>query len=1686
MTLGNALSEKTLPLELLNASRALAHKIQESFDNLSPRDIAIPALESFLEKASQERWRLVVRSTGKEDTDKLANAGGNRSELNVSPKLRSVLHSIGSVIASYFEEKSLSQRTLAGDQSIFDLPLTPVLVQRMVGEQLGGVKNPKLIPSGCVVYTVEPAAYAPNQTNGPKNITTLQCSFGSNEGVVQSLVPLDTFYVEENGSIKSLIKDKFKRIIPVKNESKFSLAQTQNPSSLQKEPSLNKDTILAVSNASRKIDTFYKKRMDIELVYIPQEQTIYIVQARPLVFKPRKDQPSFIANPKEFKLEDTLSFISIIPGDSSVQKITSKDQILIEPTLKDALDTYTKADKNFKSKIIAIFAEKEVDTTSHEAAVFRGDGKIVVQSRLNEKLESWLHESDVDILLDVQRGLVFDLSKSDFAGQNLEELFTKQEIKYGWVNYPLPMMVSVGLSQDEDYCVAEKLKDEDCKNLGFENPIREFEQQIQEMREKAECQESQSGCLEGKLLAQTEIEKMEKLYAHAHALLLETSTKIANNKSELDVLFSKRFLESILYQEPSEELRDAYSFKSIQEDITNKKWILDEMILPKVKSKVISDSILKNPIAFNLAFEGLRASYSETTGTLWIKLLDTLQAAQLDQVTSFVQQMKDLNILEDWINTKKDDQHLTWTHIEQSQKTFHESEKYLGILRKKLKNLKAFSLSRWENPDDYAKNRKEYDEEFTKYFTSNEFLETQTSMELYAKISAMEEFVFLFDMTGKTLRGASKFYASKSSLVKNFKELVKSYLSILVSWVARTPSIKVPSRSSAPDFVSMIERDFRNVIYSSSDDEIHLYPSADFSVMAIALGAPNSWFTYYPRVAEDFFTFSHQSCNAIINYLIQEEMAPFQSIPNKMTELSNDILKFWDTVKQTTHQTSREKLETQFYMPLGRAHQALLTLSYFRKEKSFDFNLNYESGYISSKINELAMTAYLWSSFHKIPILTETKRSGISFSLNKIQNIPKDTLKDFVVSLNRVTFTHHTELANDFLQTVPLSKKVLKVLEGKDLSDKEDLGEIHALSEQQLLSADREQNKVGLMLFSLLKASSQRTEFYLKHLKLLNTTAQRVSKDKYLKDVGLKILEKTNKILIAVERYGKDVDTSTFREKALMGSSMTDYTFLFEIDYYDGYSSLDLRMSDLIIRIFTKGNAEDREALFAKSDELAYCLNNTLLTNEQVEAIRKILQKSFHWKLFKKLEDPKWVDKEIITAILNLFKIADAEDRRDIAYMLYYKTEGLFKNKLDYKEIDSFLSENIKPESIRDYYDFVTVKYFISLQAEAKHFEFMESFVQKISSNQDHENFKSLSLIILKHLLENKRFKAADEFFSQYCVQNPKTMPENCLSILGYLFDERSMHQKTVLKLFKEDLKAYSLNPYSDYPLLQNIMMYHYNEDVEKEILVLLKENLSDDSTPLIRIDTLTVSSYQNVFELFKKKGGEYLSSIETLMMKFVTGERQAEADTVLSFMDKFYDTFADNDKYYDTVVHLISVALKLDRLNVLKLSDMRLDERFTYWLRQDERVPAYLKYIEIYSELKIKKLKLSKDQRKFFDSIYNDMGKLYSSTKKEYENFAEETLIKAGVLSSPNRSLISTVSSLFDPLFKNEKLNDIRFALNIYDFTHIFSKNFEKMKTILDAVDARLLSLGIHDKNLEDLMKHLREGKSAYTHDIE
>jgi len=266
-------------------------------------------LENFLQKAADAKQLLMVRSTGREDSKKFANAGGNESIAAVSPDIQPVSKAIGEVVASYFSEKSMEQRLIGEPEKLLDSPFMPVLLQVMVGE-LPWERDTQIPVSG-VIFSEEAEGTTPGVTN-------IQATYGHNEGVVNGLIPVDTFYIGPSKIIHPLIQIKDERLKAVgieklkkgtkslKKNGIGKLERVTNPVTIQKTPCLDKSILEDLKYCADFIEKYYGYAVDIEFVVL--NNVINLVQARPLTYKsisPSYLNENFVALPTIEKISVT-------------------------------------------------------------------------------------------------------------------------------------------------------------------------------------------------------------------------------------------------------------------------------------------------------------------------------------------------------------------------------------------------------------------------------------------------------------------------------------------------------------------------------------------------------------------------------------------------------------------------------------------------------------------------------------------------------------------------------------------------------------------------------------------------------------------------------------------------------------------------------------------------------------------------------------------------------------------------------------------------------------------------------------------------------------------------------------------------------------------------------------------------------------------------------------------------------------------------------------------------------------------------------------------------------------------------------------------------------------------------------------------------------------------------------------
>lgn len=380
----------------LKSAEPILQKIQIGIKEAFSKSVIFPS-DDMIQPFVLLKQKIMVRSTGKEDTLKVANPGGNESIANVAPARKEISVAMGAVVASYFSMKSLGQRLAAGDD-IGQAPLMPVLLQVMIGETRG------CIPVSGVMYTVE----AGLQTEG---VVQISATYGHAEGVVTGSASSDLYYVQGD-FIHGILREKITRRVPVKNG---ALAAQVNPPQLRPVSCLTKKQLYTLAKIGIRLQQEYGFPLDIEWTYNPKTKKYYLVQARPIPMSPPV-QRSYVKPQAIKEIVDVHQITVIEPGGGKVRQLTDAN-VLACRTAQEALDKYI---DNPKAGIEAVLLASYTAPNSHQAGFFRERGIPVIYlpgSLFNEVLAKLKRQT---VLVDTQEGFIATVPSNKKA----EELIT--------------------------------------------------------------------------------------------------------------------------------------------------------------------------------------------------------------------------------------------------------------------------------------------------------------------------------------------------------------------------------------------------------------------------------------------------------------------------------------------------------------------------------------------------------------------------------------------------------------------------------------------------------------------------------------------------------------------------------------------------------------------------------------------------------------------------------------------------------------------------------------------------------------------------------------------------------------------------------------------------------------------------------------------------------------------------------------------------------------------------------------------------------------------------------------------------------------------------------------------------------------------------------------------------------------
>ena len=214
----------------------------------------VPALAARLAEGGLTGKRFAVRSSAAgEDSADHSFAGQLETVLSVPPegvadavkKVR--LSAFGPRVAAYCREQGLNMLTSAS-----------VIVQEMVDAAAAGVAF------GCDMET------------GSRRGVSISAVFGLGEGLVSGLLDADTYYVQDDGQIRSRIADKREMLVDTDGDSRREVSPEARRAAVLSEAQIRQlaDTVRSISNKFGRIQ-------DVEWAF-DRAGALYILQTRPV------------------------------------------------------------------------------------------------------------------------------------------------------------------------------------------------------------------------------------------------------------------------------------------------------------------------------------------------------------------------------------------------------------------------------------------------------------------------------------------------------------------------------------------------------------------------------------------------------------------------------------------------------------------------------------------------------------------------------------------------------------------------------------------------------------------------------------------------------------------------------------------------------------------------------------------------------------------------------------------------------------------------------------------------------------------------------------------------------------------------------------------------------------------------------------------------------------------------------------------------------------------------------------------------------------------------------------------------------------------------------------------------------------------------------------------------------------
>lgn len=874
------LKEKSYPAEFLRDAEDLSNQIAEACIRVSEHtdfEESFSLLvgdegKNLIGRVLDQTERLMVRSTGKEDTKKLANAGGNESIPNVAPQKKDIMLAIGQVVSSYFASKSLKQRLGAGDESIFDpVPFTPVLLQRMIGE-VSLSKIPK-----CGVMFTEDAEGSVSRINPglTSGITLIQASYGHNEAVVNSRIPVDSYYVNKQKVVFPIIKYKTHRMQPLPESGKLALIK--NDSELIKKPALLAHEVSRLKEFADALEEYYQGPMDVEFVVSTQDNIIYIVQARPIVHKEDLPKPSYLVKTRDISPQDSLPGIAIGVAGGGLRLIHGADEIILAPTINRALSMYQDdsltPDTN---KVAAVDVGKDAPITSHEATSFRSEGKPVLYTEGYQIIEEWLKRSGARLIISPQQGLIINWHQQIAS---IDDVLKDPNIaRLGWATYPAPPFISLSneflpgsetLNETKEFLSRILIDDEKVKKASVKELLNYIRTEdsvvaVQSLRKLHDAinmalNNASSG------IVMTIGKKSRIALMKLYVLYLTDAIKNQLNLKPQDPLYPNRllpvrFLENLLTQHAEHgRIVDAYSAHTL----IGSELLFEQKIMGEFKGRNLDSRSIQYLRLRELA----QSPRLKATWQSFVLSLHELpnQDELKNQFENIIKNLFKLDLLSVWLTTSfakryAENPNQPGTIAQNLINELESQSIFLSELIEKKNQIISLAVDSFSEPKNFLSQWNIFHEAIVSYFLSHGFLNSYKEAKPLAKLAAgavMARLVDAFDLSIKAVKGSRAYDPEQK--IERIHSMLKLNAELFKKWIAMVPDGAIVYNTgggSLHNFMEYIDAVLGRGSYIVRD----LEPTPGFNVSAFTIGSGLSIMSTDPKpnTLEDIFTMLHQ------------------------------------------------------------------------------------------------------------------------------------------------------------------------------------------------------------------------------------------------------------------------------------------------------------------------------------------------------------------------------------------------------------------------------------------------------------------------------------------------------------------------------------------------------------------------------------------------------------------------------------------------------------------------------------------------------------------------------------------------------------------------------------------------------------------------------------------------------------